>query len=92
MTPDELRAAIPVALRSTRREMGEYCILSVALLGPGCPEVRALRRAVRGLRRADVLLRGDDRVMADDLRAIGRPRCPVTDAALAEALDCAVSA
>ena len=72
MTADELRAALLASLRGARKEIGWCSLEACALLGHNSPEARAMRRAGAALRREDVRLRGDDAVMADDLRDLGK--------------------
>lgn len=72
MTADELRAALLAGLRSARKEIGWCSLEACVLLGHDSPEAKAMRRAGAALRREDVRLRGEDAVMADDLRDLGK--------------------
>lgn len=59
------------AIRDARREIGYANLAASALLGTRSPEARALSACVRALRKADIALRGEAVVDADDLRPAG---------------------
>lgn len=65
------RTVARLSIRDARRGIGYANLAASALLGTRSPEARALHACVRALRKADIALRGEDAVDADDLRLAG---------------------